>query len=138
MSVSFNSSLSALNTLGTQTQASWRKDFRDLSQALASGDLSAAQSAFTALTQDQANAPNSPANTNSPLAQDFKAIGDALQSGDLQGAQDAFAKLKQDFQAQQAASSQVHHGHHHGHHHQVDTEGTDPTDTTGSTISVTG
>jgi hypothetical protein len=86
-----------------------RTDFQSLSQALQSGNLSAAQSAYAALQQDQQNGPQPPA--GSPLANDFNALGQALQSGDLTGAQQAFASLKSDFQSLRQASG----GHHGGH-----------------------
>ena len=68
-----------------------RQNYNQLDQALKSGNLSAAQQAYTALS---ANSPNA-SNPNSPLAQ----IGQALQTGNLSAAQTAFSGL--------------HAGHHH-------------------------
>jgi hypothetical protein len=139
-------SLSTFNATGTQNSAnSFRKDFRQLEQALSQGDLSSAQSAFSALTQSSANVPqSSPSSTSTnPLQQDLAAVGSALQSGDLTGAQSAFAKLQQDFKTQQASTGQTQgaHRHHGGHHHQsteATTSTTSTTTTTSSGINVVG
>ncbi len=87
-------------------------DLAQLGQALQSGDLAGAQSAFDTLTALGQSGPNK---NGQPFqlaerAQDFQAIGQALQSGDLAGAQSAFAKLastfgKQDQQTQTAISA---------------------------------
>jgi hypothetical protein len=87
-------------------------DLAQLGQALQSGDLAGAQSAFDTLTALGQGGPNK---NGQPFqlaerAQDFQAIGQALQSGDLAGAQSAFAKLtstfgKQDQQTQTAISA---------------------------------
>jgi hypothetical protein len=117
------SSISALSGLLAATQTggpqSWRAEFRQLAQALSNGNLSAAQNAFTALTQNSSNSQTSPSNQNNPLSQDFAAIGTALQNGDLSGAQQAFQKFQQDFQALQASQGgpptgapKSHHRHH--------------------------
>jgi len=87
-------------------------DLADLGKALQSGDLTAAQSAFDALTALGQTGPNKNGQTFSRAnrEQDFQAIGQALQSGDLAGAQSAFANLsatfgKQDQQSQTAISA---------------------------------
>jgi hypothetical protein len=131
-------SLSALNTSATQNNASsFRKDFRQLEQALSQGDLSSAQTAFSALTQSSATSVLAPSATSTnPLQQDLAAVGSALQSGDLSGAQNAFAKLQQDFKTQQAASGQVQSPHRHHGHHQDATPA--PTTTSSSTVNVVG
>jgi hypothetical protein len=94
---------------------------KDLMSALKSGDLSAAQQAFSGL-----NGAGARTSGNSPLAQ----IGQALQSGDLAGAQQAA-------QAWQAARS----GHHHHHGGQVATAAPDAgaatPSGTGTTINLT-
>lgn len=82
-----------------------RQAFGQLTSALQSGDLSAAQSAYAALTQAGGS------NPNSPIAQALSQIGDALQSGDIGKAQQAMATLQQQMQAMKGAH------HHHGHHH---------------------
>jgi len=87
-------------------------DLAQLGQALQSGDLAGAQSAFDALTALGQTGPNKNGQvfSRADRAQDFQAIGQALQSGDLAGAQSAFANLsgtfgKQSYQAQTAISA---------------------------------
>jgi len=90
-------STSVLNQQYYQTRQS---DLRQLGQALSSGDLSGAQTAFsniTALGQTGPFAGGVPFALNT-REQDFTAIGTALQSGDLGAAQQAFANLKATFQ----------------------------------------
>ena len=82
-----------------------RQAFGQLTGAIQSGDLSAAQSAFAALTQAQPN------QGSGPFSQALSQIGDALQSGDIGKAQQALAALQQQMQAMKGAH------HHHGHHH---------------------
>ena len=60
-----------------------RQAFGQLTSAIQSGDLSAAQSAYAAFTQASGN------NPNSPFTQAVSQIGDALQSGDIGKAQAA-------------------------------------------------
>jgi hypothetical protein len=122
------------------------QDFKGLSNALQTGDLSSAQSAFTTLQNDlqssQTNGKSSPLlDPNTQVGKDFKAVQDALKSGDVKGAQDAFATLKQDFRGTQKAG-----GHHH--RHKVDNDGdagstgnannaSTPAPAPGSTLNVT-
>src|SRR5277367_1205454 len=80
-----------------------KQDFQQLASALQSGDLSDAQSAYSAIQQvlgansgSTSNASSSGPNT---LQTDFAALGQALQSGDLSTAQSAFSQLQSDFQA---------------------------------------
>jgi hypothetical protein len=76
-----------------------RKDFASLKTSLTSGDLTGAQKAFTALTQDlQTIQSGQQAGAGSLLENDLAAIGNALQSNDLAGAQKALATLTQDMQ----------------------------------------
>jgi hypothetical protein len=77
-----------------------QSDQRQLGQALESGDLSGAQTAYNnivALGQGGPFANGDPYLINQ-REQDFSAIGTALQSGDLAGAQQAFSTLKSTFQ----------------------------------------
>jgi hypothetical protein len=90
-------STSVLNQQYFQTRQS---DLRQLGQALSSGDLSGAQTAFNNITTLGQTGPFAGGN---PFAlnnreQDFTAIGTALQSGDLGAAQQAFSNLKTTFQ----------------------------------------
>jgi thioredoxin-like negative regulator of GroEL len=89
------SSASTASVGGASVWQQQRQNFNQLAQALKSGDLNAAKSAFAALS---ANSPNA-ANPNSPLAK----IGQALQSGDVGAAQQAFSAMRGG-------------GHHHHHH----------------------
>ena len=94
------------------------KDFKNLSDALQSGDITSAQSAFKTLQTDlqakQANGKTSPLLDETTAAgKDFKALQDALKSGDVKAAQDAFATLKSD----------VRKTHGSQHHHKVDNDG---------------
>jgi hypothetical protein len=113
---------------------SFRQSFAQLANALQSGNLTAAQSAYAAFTQTQAG------QGSGPFAQAISQIGDALQSGDLGKAQQALASLQQQMQAMKGAH------HHHGGHHHHDSDGdksqsatapastnTDPTQSTSST-----
>lgn len=83
-----------------------------LGQALQSGDLAGAQTAFDALTALGTSGPNKDGQPyqQAGRASDFQAIGEALQSGDLAGAQSAFTTLagtfgKQDQQTQSAITA---------------------------------
>jgi hypothetical protein len=76
-----------------------KSDLQQLGQALASGDLNAAQQAYNSLVQLGQQGPfkDSEPFQRSDRAQDFEAIGQALKSGDLAGAQQAFAMLESTF-----------------------------------------
>jgi len=80
-----------------------RQAFGQLTSALQSGDLSAAQNAYNTL----ASSPIAQGNT--PFAQALQQIGQDLQSGDIADAQKALASLQQQQQARGG-----HHHHHHG------------------------
>lgn len=86
----------------TNPFAQTRQALSQLSSALQSGNLSAAQNAYNTLS-------SSPLAQNGPFAQAIQQIGQDLQSGDIAGAQKALASL------QQAASQQQAHGHHDHH-----------------------
>ena len=143
----------------TQTlAASWYQqqfqDFNALANALQSGNLGNAQSAFSSWQQDlgsiapsnlQSTMQSQPFGSNSKANSDYQALASALQSGDLAGAQQAFANLKQDVQG----AAQTSRGHHHHHHHRAGTAnnsnqpynllgGTSAGATTGSSDQTTG
>jgi hypothetical protein len=82
-----------------QFRAERSVDMKQLGQALASGDLSAAQAAYDKLVQLGKFGPleNGQTFKRSDRAQDFQAIGQALQSGDLASAEQAFTALKDTF-----------------------------------------
>ena len=133
------SGMGAFMSYWKSTMEQGRKDFRDLSAALKSGDLTAAQAAFADL---QKILPNPAPNANRADADgdgdgdrdknatgtatstkeaskdpraimraDVDALGTALANGDLTAAQDAFTKLTQDMKAVRGG----HHGHHRHH-----------------------
>jgi hypothetical protein len=115
-----------------------QQDFQSLADALQSGDLSGAQSAFASLMQLLPNSSSSAtsqtqsatissssstSNGTSSITNDLSALGQALQSGVLTGAQNDFSKLMQDTQAIGGSS------HHHHHHHKVSASSQDATNT---------
>jgi outer membrane protein assembly factor BamD (BamD/ComL family) len=65
--------------------------FEQLASSLQSGNLSAAQQAYTSLAASFQNSPR--AQSTNPLSADFQALGQALQSGNLSAAQQAFSTL---------------------------------------------
>ncbi len=99
-----NASLSQQLEQYFQTRGS---DLQQLGQALAQGNLSAAQSAFNSIVQLGQSGPAANGNPflNSQREQDFNAIGQAVQSGDLAAAQQAFAALSNRAANQQASQS---------------------------------
>jgi hypothetical protein len=74
-------------------------DLQQLGQALKSGDLAAAKTAFSAITALGQGGPFAGGNAFkiSQRQQDFTAVGQALQSGDLGAARNAFEALKDTF-----------------------------------------
>jgi hypothetical protein len=77
-----------------------KSDLQQLGQALGSGDLADAQTAYNNIVQLGQSGPFASGDPFSrpQREQDFAAIGQALQSGDLAGAQAAFSKLQSTFQ----------------------------------------
>jgi len=119
MSLSAVSSSSPFATSGSQTDyQKARADFKALSSALQSNDLTGAQQDFAALQQDapvfaQALSGAQNTATASPVG-DLKALSSALQSNDLTGAQSAVAAFKQDASTSVAGVPHHHHRHHYG------------------------
>jgi hypothetical protein len=127
------------------------QDFESLGNALQSGDLSDAQSAFSQLEQDMpglsqllqsGSSSSSSATQNSPIATALQSLQSSLQSGDLSGAQQAFSSLQQNLQG----TSGTHHGRGHHHHswgagdngQTSGTDSNDPSETeSGFSISIT-
>jgi hypothetical protein len=89
-----SASSSTANVGGASAWQAQRQTFKQLSQALQAGDLTAAKSAFDALSAKSPNA----SDPNSPLAK----LGQAIASGDVAAAQQAFSALRSG-------------GHHHRH-----------------------
>jgi outer membrane protein assembly factor BamD (BamD/ComL family) len=132
-----------------------QQDYTQLASALQSGNLTDAQSAFSALQQElqtQGGATATSAATNSttgtdPITNDFNALGQALASGNLTQAQSAFSQLQNDVQTAEASGSQSQgagtavQGHHHHHHHggggDVSAESTTTTTDTDTTTTST-
>jgi hypothetical protein len=77
-----------------------QSDLQQLGQALGSGDLAGAQTAYNNIVQLGQGGPFASGDPFSrpQREQDFAAIGQALQSGDLAGAQAAFSTLQSTFQ----------------------------------------
>jgi hypothetical protein len=106
-----------------------QQDYTQLANALQSGSLTNAQSAYAALQQlvQPQNGTNGASNasftTNDPIENDFNALGQALAAGNLSQAQSAFSQLQSAVQAaeqpgtQSAQGGTQVHGHHHHHHH---------------------
>jgi outer membrane protein assembly factor BamD (BamD/ComL family) len=75
-------------------------DLNQLQQALQSGNLTAAQTAYNAIVSLGQSGPfaNGAPFGVASREQDFQAIGAALQAGDLAGAKQAFQTLEASFQ----------------------------------------
>ena len=104
-SVGFDQSVGSSGGRSSVRQAN--QDFDQLFQSLQSGNLNAAQQAYSSFQQIQAGQTSStPSQTNTvaaatsanPVATDWSALGQALQSGSLSSAQTALGKLQQDAQ----------------------------------------
>ena len=76
-----------------------RSDLQQLGQALSSGNLANAQTAYNSINTLGQSGPFKDGQPfiSQQREQDFNAIGSALQSGDLAGAQQAFATLQSTF-----------------------------------------
>ena len=123
MSISSISGASSLVAGSTSPFQQRRQDFQALAQALSSGDLSGAQSAFAALQQLAQTGANGTGgstssvtgaaattaagagNSGSPLASDWAALSSALSTNNLSAAQSAFAQLQSDFRSQLASAA---------------------------------
>ena len=103
------SSTSGSSTTATSAQSTVAGALTSLSQALQSGNLSDAQSAFSQLQNDlQARGAGGhhhhhgggggKGTGGSQIASDFSTLGQALQSGSLPDAQSAFDQIQSDFQ----------------------------------------
>ena len=107
-SVSSSSPLDNSTPAVTNKQVQITKEFKKLGQDLQSGNVSAAQSAFTVLQQlvPKLNGSSAPQSYD-PLIQAFNQLGTTLQSGDTSAAQQDYAKIQQVFEnrAQQTQDS---------------------------------
>lgn len=94
-------SSSALNSTLQQYFQTRHTDLKQIGQALSSGDLAGAQTAFNNIVTLGQNGPfpgGNPFKINQ-REQAFTAIGTALQAGDLAGAQKAFSELGSTFKS---------------------------------------
>ena len=94
------SAISPFSASQSSNYQNYRQAFSQLANALQSGDLDAAKSAYDTLKSSPA------AQGTGPFAQALQQNGNALDSNDLDGAQKALATLQQ---------QQRTHGHHHHH-----------------------
>lgn len=96
------------------------QDFKALQNALKTGDLASAQTAFSAFQKDLQTASQNggkrpPLDPNSPAGKDIQALDTALKAGDIDGAKQALATFRQDMQGAQSAGR--------AHHHRPDNDG---------------
>lgn len=116
-----SSSDAAYQAASPQSNKQIRTDFKALAEALKSGDLNAAQTAFAALKKDAPELAQKLASQDagSTESNPFNALAAALDKGDIQAAKTAMASL---------------HKGHHGHHHKKQSDGdgsnSAPVDTT--------
>jgi hypothetical protein len=135
------SGISSLATNPNQT-ANSQTNFQTLNQlfsAVGSGNLSDAQQAYSALSNQQSTGQGPSPNSNTPLAQTLNQIGQALQNGNIAGAQQALAALQQT----QQAGGHHHHGHHGGGAHaagassSTSPSGSDGSSSSGNSVDIT-
>jgi hypothetical protein len=97
-----------------------RQQFKQLGQALQSGNLSSAQSDFESLRQAFSQPPTTSGSAlgasaaSSPLSQAFSQLASDLQSGNLAAAQKDFSTVQQDAKSLNGSFSRFGHHHHHG------------------------
>jgi len=103
MAVSGISSATASNSQSANSQ-NLRQLFMQLVKDIQSGNLDAAKTDYSSLTQLQGSNGG-----DGPFSQAMSQIGQSLQSNDISGAQQALASLQQQLQGN-------HHAHHHHHH----------------------
>ena len=92
--------------LKLQNRSQMQQEFQQLGKDLSSGNLSAAQADFAAITQP---APAGSSLKTNSMSQEFSQLGQDLRSGNLSSAQQDYSTIQQSMQ-QHAA-----HGHHHHH-----------------------
>ncbi len=147
--MSISSVSSANNSYPQTSQASplkqAKQDYAALAQALASGNLTGAQQAFTAFQSDLQKVQQASGGAQTVQATqsaqggvqgDLSSLGQALSSGNMSGAQTAFANLQKDAQA--AVASQTGQTHHHHHHHGGGGEQSAATSLTATSSTTTG
>ncbi len=128
-----------------------QQDFNKLATSIQSGNLAAAQQAFSSLQQQHnvAGPESADSSSNNNISADFKAVGQAIQSGNATAAKAAFSKLQSDLKTESQSTSSTpahalaqklkHRRHkHHGAGAQSTGSSTASTDTTGSSAGSTG
>lgn len=94
------SNVAATQTMGPPPSSSGNGPqalFKQLNDAISSGDISSAQQAFA---QIQKNAPaGASEDSNNPMAQMMSQLGDALSSGDITKAQSALSSMQSQMKA---------------------------------------
>ncbi len=116
MSISGILSSSFLQNQLSAASAPYQQDMQQLSQALQTGNLSAAQTDFAALQKAFSQSPTSTASTSTastsnPVAQAFNQLATDLQSGNLSAAQKDYATLQQDLQSSSGPTTHLHNHH---------------------------
>lgn len=131
MSIAGISSSDLYSAQSVQSQMQqMRQEFQQLGQDLQSGNLSAAQSDFTTLTQLDPNLASSSSTSSTsstaaatsstasnPMQQAFAQLAQDLKSGNLSAAQQDYSTIQQAMQNASAA-----HGHHHHHRSESSSE----------------
>lgn len=114
-------------------QQEFQQEFQQLGQDLQSGNLSGAQSDFTALEQLQPSSASSTSSTqsNNPVQQALNQLGQDLQAGNTSAAEQDYTTLQQDLQN---ASQSAGHAHHH-HMHRIDANSNSSSDSSSSQVS---
>jgi soluble cytochrome b562 len=106
MSISSIASSSVYQNSYTNPFKTVKKDFQDITSALQSGNMSAAQTAFSAFQTDASALNGTTSSNNNPVSQDIQGLGTALQSGSLSDAQQALSKIHSDIKGHGAFARQ--------------------------------
>ena len=116
MSIASIASSTLMHHVGQYAQGvrtKWQQGLQQLGQDLQAGNMSAAQSDFTALQQLTSRSSSTASNqSGSSVAQDVTQLGKDLQAGDTSAAQQDYVHLQQDVSAT-AGGARIHHHHHH-------------------------
>jgi hypothetical protein len=103
--ISSSSASTLLEELYKYDSQKKQSELDQLGKDLQSGNLSAAQSDFAALTGDSSTSASSTTTSTDPVVEDLITLGKDLTSGDTSGAEKAYTALKNDLKAQDSASS---------------------------------
>jgi hypothetical protein len=141
MSLSVNSVTSQAYAQSPSSQS--QSSYQSLANALQSGNLTAAQTAFATFEQsfqDQTGNQTASASHSNTINNDLQSLSNALNSGNLTSAQQAFAQLQKDMTTEQTGRHR-----HHGSNEGAIVNGliaplasaSNSTNTTGNTLNVT-